>query len=322
MAIAGLSFINIAFAIASPSLSLFLINFTRVRSEARIVAPLAVSALIALPIAINILFSAKCKFSLGVARHLVKNATLLLPHFAAMTVMAQIGKITVGRFFGEGELAKYSVVFSMGFLFSLVTGGINSALSPWITRKLSSNNGDKIKTTAEKVFPLLATMTLMGLCFSPEGLAFLAPPEYREAIGAVYPISVSVLFTFLVLLINAILLYYEKGHLVTVASVVAAVVSIVLNLTVTSRYGYIAAALLQAASALILLLISALMLGGVLKKRDFGTSKYISVILTTSLFALLLFALRDVFLSRLLIFVSLSLVLIPQAIECKNLIKE
>ncbi|MBQ8689813.1 MAG: oligosaccharide flippase family protein [Clostridia bacterium] len=316
------SFINIAFAVASPALSLFLINFTRVRSEARIVAPLAVTAIIALPIAASMLYSAKHRFSPDIARHLLKNALPLLPHYAATTVMAQIGKITVGRFYGEGELAKYSVVFSMGFLFSLVTGGINSALSPWITRKLAASKGDQIEATAQKVFPLLATMTLMGLCFSPEGLAFLAPAEYRSALGAVYPISISVLFTFLVLLINAILLYFEKGHLVTVASLIAAAISIILNLTVTSRYGYIAAALIQAASSFILLVISVIMLGGVLKKRSFSNSKYLRVIIVTALFAWLLFALRDVFLSRVFLFISFLLVLIPQALECKNLIKE
>jgi O-antigen/teichoic acid export membrane protein len=237
-------------------------------------------------------------------------------------VIAQSGKIIVGRYFGEGALAKYSVVFSMGFVFSLITAGINSALTPWVNRKLASENGDKITEIIEPAFTLFALMTLCGLCFSPEGLAFLAPREYREALGAIYPLSISVLVGFLTTIINAVLLFCNRSHLISAASIITACVNLILGLTLTARYGYIAAALVQLVSALLLFLISAAMVGGVSQKPILNPKACLTVLGLVGVGSVLLYLLRAAVISRALIFAALVMLAIPVAMRCKSLIIE
>ncbi len=316
------SAINATLAVLSPALSFTLINFTRVRASARIVAPLAVSLLLAVPLFAVIVRQGKRIFSREIWRFILKLDLPLLPHFIATAVMAQSGKIIVGRYFGEGALAKYSIVFSMGFIFSLITIGINSALTPWVNRKLASGNGDKIASVVEPMFALFALMTLCGLCFSPEGLAFLAPREYRTALGAIYPLSISVLVGFLTTIINAVLLFREKSYLISAASIVTACINLILGLTVTARYGYIAAALVQLASALILFVISTVMVGGVSQKPIVNPKSHIAVIGFVALVSVMLYLLRTELVSRTLIFIALVMLAVPVALRCKSLILE
>lgn len=318
----GVSAINAALALLSPTLSFLLIKFTRVRASARIVAPLIVTALVALPLIIMMLYRGRRLFSREIWGYIFKLDLPLLPHFIATAVIAQSGKIIVGRYFGEEALAKYSIVFSMGFVFSLITVGINSALTPWINRKLAGGEGERIAAAVEPAFTLFALLTLCGLCFSPEGLAFLAPREYGSALGAIYPLSISVLIGFLSTITNAVLLFHERSHLISTASLIAAAVNLTLGLTVTARYGYIAAAFVQLASALVLFAVSAVMLGGVSKKRLLKPISHLAVIGFTAASSGLLYLLRYSFLSRSLLFVALVMLTVPVMLKCKTLIME
>ena len=316
------SAINATLAMLSPTLSFVLINFTRVRASARIIAPLAVTALIALPLLVKILRNGRGLFSREIWGFILRLDLPLLPHFIATAIIAQSGKIIVGRYFGEQALAKYSVVFSMGFVFTLITVGINSALAPWVNRKLSSGAEDRIAEAVEPMFALFALMTLCGLCFSPEGLAFLAPKEYGGALGAIYPLSLSVLTGFLTTIINAVLLFYGKSHLISIASVSAAMANLLLGITLTARYGYIAASLVQLASALLLFAISAIMVGGVSQKTLIRPRNLLASIAFAAVMSAVLYLLRYTLISRTLIFAALVMLALPVALRCKSLITE
>ena len=316
------SLINAMLAVLSPTLSFALINFTRVRASARIIAPLAVTALLALPLGIDIMRRGKRLFSHEIWSFILRLDLPLLPHFIATAIIAQSGKIIVGRYFGEEALAKYSIVFSMGFVFTLITVGINSALAPWVNRKLTNGMTERIAEAVEPMFALFALMTLCGLCFSPEGLAFLAPKEYGNALAAIYPLSLSVLTGFLTTIINAVLLFYKKSHMISTASVITALVNLVLGFTVTSRYGYIGASLVQLVCALILFAISAVMVGGVSQKRVIYAQNHLAVIAFAALMSTILYLLRYTLISRTLIFAALVMLALPVALRCKSLITE
>ena len=316
------SLINLLAAILSPTLSFLIIRLTAFDGEARIIGPLVVSGVIAVPLAVSFIRRSKRLFDGGIWRYLLRLVLPLLPHFLASTVIAQSGKIAVGRFFGDGELAKYSLVFSLGFLFSVITNGINSGLSPWINRKLSHGAGHTVDLTVEKLFSVFAALSLMGVCFIPEGLSFLAPPEYLGALPAVYPIAISVLLSFLGSTLYTVIVYYERTYLVTLGSVGVAVLTVILHLTLTARYGFMAAALVQVIASASLVLANAIILGGVLKNHSFKLKNYLGTLTGAVLFAATLSYLRDMLIPRILVFIALLLILIPRAVSLYRLIKE
>ncbi len=316
------SVINVITATASPTLSFFIIRLTSFKAEARIIAPLIVSAALALPLAASFLRGSRQLFSAEIWKYLIRIVAPLLPYFIASTVIAQSGKIAVGRYFGDGALAKYSLVFSLGFIFSVITSGICSGLSPWINRKLSAGNFQRVGELSLRLFSLFAPLTLMAVTFVPEGLSFLAPTEYLDAFGAVFPIAVSVLLGFLSTTLYTVILYYDKSHLVTVATVITAALTVFMHMTVTRHYGYIAAALSQCLSSLLLVIFDSIILGGVLKKRPLHIGGYLYTLSLAISIATLLYLLRNSFVSRVLIFLMLIVLSIPRAIVCYKMIRE
>ena len=76
---------------------------------------------------------------------------------------------------------------------------------------------------------------------APELLGILAPDSYQTALWVVPPVTVSVYFTFLYNLFATFEYYYEKTHYVATATVVGAVLNVVLNAIFIPKFGFVAA---------------------------------------------------------------------------------
>lgn len=76
---------------------------------------------------------------------------------------------------------------------------------------------------------------------APEVVAILAPGEYSEAMTLVPVIAASVFFMFMYSYCSNIEFYYEKTGLAAVASVLAAVLNVILNAVFIPLFGYRAA---------------------------------------------------------------------------------
>ena len=246
----------------------------------------------------------------------------LLPHFLATTVTVNSGKLAIARFFGEDALAKYSLVFSFGFIFTVMTVGRNSGLTPWINRKLSPGCDLMVGKLSEELFSLFAILSVMAITFVPEGLSILAPAEYLDALPAVYPIAISVIISFLTTVFYSVTVYYGKGHLVTLGSVLISAVTVLLHLSVTRAFGYVGAGIVACIGGVLNILSYSIILGGVLKKRIFKAKRFVPPILLAIAFSTLLYLLRRSLISRALLSLALLILLIPRSIACYRLIKE
>lgn len=314
--------ISLAVATLSPALSFLLIRFSEYRAEGRIIGTLAVCALICLPLLFILVGRGGKIFPKDIGTYIIKLTLPLLPHYLATTLIAQSGKIAIGRFFGEGALAKYSIAFSLAYLLTVLSVGILSGLTPWINRKLSHGAGHLIDITLGKVYVLLAGAALIFLAFVPEALSFLAPKEYSDAIIAVYPIALSVLISFLCSAMYSIAIYCEKSLALSWVCIAVAGATILLHLSITSRLSYLGAALTQTLSSILSFTFYAIILGGVLKKREIKLGKYILATLIAAAFAALLYLCRGVFISRILLSLAAVLFIVPRAAECKHFLTE
>ena len=314
--------VNLISALLSPLLTLILIGATPIRAEARIIAPLAVSALTAIPLFSELLEKGRRIFSWAAWKYILRLALPQLPHFLGATLSVQLGRIIIGRAFGEGELAKYSVAFSLGFILSVLTAPIISALSPWISRKLLRSEISAVNTVITRLFTLFSLLSAMMLCIAPEIMGILAPLEYRAAVIAVYPIALSIPFSFLSSVIQSVLTYHERTYLVSAASVAAALVTLFLNLSLTLRLGYFAAAAVLLVSSIVQSGFLLLCLRGVSKKRIVDLKGFLP---TAALLLILIppiFFFRDILAARLILLAAVALTLFLQIDEYREIMRE
>ena len=314
--------INLIFSLFSPLMSIALISLLKIGALGRIIAPIIVSASLAIPLLIKILKKEQRLFDVKIWKYLFKFLLPLLPYFIASTVISQSGRIIIGRFLGKEELGKYSVAFSVGFIISLISGAISSALHPWIIRKLDAKRGDLTDGTSEKLFALISFAALGMLALLPEIFRILAPGEYYSAIAVVYPITICATVGFLTSILSAYIGYFEKNYLLTLNALTVAALSLSLNLIFTVNYGYICAAFIHLFCSIILFILNYISLNMISHGDCFRLAGKIKHLILVSSLSIILYLFRGVQISRMLLLLVIILFILPIAMQCKNLMLE
>ena len=165
----------------------------------------------------------------------------LLPHYLSQVVLSSSDRIMIGNMCSASDAGIYSIAYTTGMIMTLLTSSLNSTVMPWLYRKLDERSYDRIRKTGVVLLGGIAVVILGVDALAPDIVAVLAPAEYGEAMGLVPVISASVFFMFVYSYCSNIELFYEKTRMATVASILAALLNIVLNLVFIPMFGYVAA---------------------------------------------------------------------------------
>ena len=165
----------------------------------------------------------------------------LLPHYLSMVMLSQADRVMIERMTGKGNVGIYSVAYSIGMLVQLFTNAINSSLTPWTYDKLNRKDHAAIRRNTNLLLLFLAGIILCMLLFVPEAVAVFGDRSYEEAVYVVPPVACSVFFIFLYNVFAIPQMYLERQKYMSVASVAAALLNLILNYFFIRRYGYIAA---------------------------------------------------------------------------------
>lgn len=230
--------INFASSLLIPLLSIVLIFLTYYKSEARIIASAFVLTFIGIYALVSILKKSKTIYRRDVWIFLLRFNLPLLPHYLALGMILRIGELVIGRAYGTEALGKYSVATSIGMALTVVTGGLLSALSPWILRRIRSHETEKIRDLLLLLTKGLCILTLVLLAAAPELLSILTPPAFHTVLIAVFPIALSVIPIFLSNALASAQSYYEKSYITALPSIISAAVSALLSLLVLPKVDY------------------------------------------------------------------------------------
>lgn len=166
----------------------------------------------------------------------------LIPHYLSGTILNQSDRIMISRLISNSKAAIYSVAYSAAFTINIVTTSINNALIPWMYKRLEDREFKEINDKTFKILIFLSLVLLIFIMVIPEIIFLLAPISYREAISILPVLVMSVFFQFLYGLFGTVEFYYEKTVYATIASVIAALCNIILNLIFIPMCNYYAAA--------------------------------------------------------------------------------
>lgn len=165
----------------------------------------------------------------------------LIPHYLSGTLLNQADRIMIQKMVGESEVGIYSLAYNLGMLMQLFTNAINASLTPWMYDKMNKKDYKSIRKNTNNLLVLLAGITVCMLFFVPEIVKIFGSKEYYDAIYVVPPIACSVYFIFLYNVFAIPQMYYEKKNFMSVASMIAAILNIILNGFFIPIFGYYAA---------------------------------------------------------------------------------
>ena len=134
----------------------------------------------------------------------------LVFHYLSQVVLSSSDRIMIDRMVGAREAGIYSLLTDMSRVIY-----ISSAL--------------------------IAAVNLLLIGFAPEIVTVFAPSSYREAIYVMPPVAMSTYFMFAYDMFAKIAFYRERTRLISAASMVGAMLNVLLNLVFIPLFGYQAA---------------------------------------------------------------------------------
>ncbi len=276
--------INLIPALLSPVFALILTP--SLRGYARPAGSAAASVLCASAVLL-LLFKMRGRADPKMIKHVLKSGISMLPFALSAVLLANADKLMIARRFGSAALAKYSVAHSLGLVLTFATVGLYGALKPWIIRKLSKKEFGSVKKTVGSLFSLFCLLTAAICALAPEIFSFLAPKEYRDALGEVYVLSLAVLPMFLSNMFSSVLMYFNRSLIFSFATLGAALLNIGLNALLFTRFSYSAAAFSFLISYSILALVLWFSLGSekILGKRTLLTL-FLTALAVTAMYRL------------------------------------
>ena len=299
--------INFVSSLLTPLLSIALIFLTYYKSEARIIASTFVLSFIGTYALISILKRSSSLYKKGVWLFLLRFNLPLLPHYLAVGMILRIGDIVIGRAYGTEALGKYSVATSVGMALTVVTGGLLSALAPWMLRRLKCLETEKIRDLLLMLTKGLCVLTLLLLSAAPELLSILTPPAFHTVLIAIFPIALSVIPIFLSNAITSAESYFEKSYVTALPSIISALISTLLALLILPRVDYRFAGLFVLISYLLLATLNTIVFRRLSGELPIKVKQTLTVFALTALYSIPLFLFRNVILSRII----LTLPLLP-----------
>lgn len=165
----------------------------------------------------------------------------LIPHYLSQTVLNSADRIMISKLLTEDKAGIYSLAYSVAMIMVLFNSALSQSMSPWIYTKIKQKRHADIAPIAYLSLVLIACMNLMLIALAPEIIAIFAPPNYYDAIWIISPVAMSAFFMFSYDLFAKFQFYYEKTKLIALASIIGALLNIVLNYIFIPIFDYYAA---------------------------------------------------------------------------------
>lgn len=165
----------------------------------------------------------------------------LIPHYLSQIVLNNSDRIMIGKMVGDSEAGIYSLAYSVALIMTLFNSALLQTITPWLYQKIKERKEKEIAPIAYVSLLLIAIVNILLILFAPEVISIFAPNSYSEAIWVVPPVAMSVFFMYAYDLFAKFAFYYEKTRFIMIASVIGAVLNIILNYIFIGKFGYLAA---------------------------------------------------------------------------------
>lgn len=166
----------------------------------------------------------------------------LVPHYLSMIILGQSDRIIISSICGESAVAIYTVAYQIGTALTVVSGALNSSIVPWQYQKIKAGDYRGLKKKLNQYVVLVVIIAVVLALFSPELMTIAAPASYQDAVYVIPPVVAGIVFTFVYNILSNYEFYYMANKAISVASVIAAVLNIILNFVLIPQYGFIIAA--------------------------------------------------------------------------------
>ena len=166
----------------------------------------------------------------------------LVLHTVSLNILAQSDRVFIAKICSDADVGIYSLVYNYGILISVVTNAVADGWLPWFHDKFFVKSFAEIRKNVKYVIVLGCYVSLACIAFAPEAVMVLGGEDYMTGVYCVPPIVLGVLCQYVYTHYVNIELHLKKTKFVSMGTIFAALLNIVLNAIFIPQYGFVAAA--------------------------------------------------------------------------------
>jgi O-antigen/teichoic acid export membrane protein len=166
----------------------------------------------------------------------------LIPHVVSQSLLSQFDRIMIRNMINDASSGIYSYIYTICTITYIICTSLDNAWTPWVYIKLKAGDGDNIKAAGRWYTLLFAVLTLGFICVMPELVKLIADESYWPGEDLLIPLSLANYCVFLYMLPVGLEYYHKKTRYISLGTISAALLNLVLNYFAILNFGYKAAA--------------------------------------------------------------------------------
>ena len=191
----------------------------------------------------------------------------LIPHNLSHMVLASADKVMINSMISASASGIYSLAYTLGMMIQVASEAMNQVFSPWQFRKLQSGQEKIIQETQRWYLLAYCMIAIAVLAVSPEILKVIGAKEYWEGTTMIMWVVFAMFLNFVYTLYVNIEFFYKKTALISLGTILAAVINVVLNAMFLKTMGYQFGAISTVFAYGALLVFHAIIVNVVMKKH-------------------------------------------------------
>lgn len=234
------------------SVVLVLFVFPNERYLGRILGSALPLIVIGIIIAVTILIQGRTLYRKEFWKYAARLGIPLIPHVVSQSLLSQFDRIMIRNMVGSSQAGIYSYIYTICTIMYVICSSFDNAWTPWVFLTLRKGDKAHIKTAARDYLLFFSALTLGFICVMPEFTKLIAGSNYWDGIDLLVPLTLANYFIFLYMMPVNIEYYNKKTKYISVGTVSAALLNMVLNYFAIILWGYKAAAYTTLISYLLL----------------------------------------------------------------------
>ena len=178
----------------------------------------------------------------------------LIPHYLSSVILTSSDKIMISQFIGDDKAGIYSLATVLSSIGVLFWRALSTVFSPFVNTKLGAKRFQDINESVTPLLTVVGCTCFLGALTAPEIITIMATKEYLAGLYVIPPVVIGIYLHAMYDVFSAVAFFHKKSVLIMMASVIAAIMNIVLNYFCIKSFGYIAAGYTTLFSNLILTL--------------------------------------------------------------------
>jgi O-antigen/teichoic acid export membrane protein len=203
----------------------------------------------------------------------------LIFHSLSSLVNAQFDRIIINQYVGKSATGLYSFAYNVGMIMTVLTHALDQAWSPYVYETMEAGNIKDLKSKGKVYRDFYTIAYAMLLLLSPELIKIMVNESYWESLVIVPYIFASYYLSYMYTLEVKTEFFYKKTNLISVGTIISALINVVLNIIFVPIFGYIAAAITTTISYLFLFLFHYFITSKVIKQPIYGFKFHVKSIL-------------------------------------------